>query len=150
MSKHKQFHDNPEAGGHHHYADSAGEASTQCSAFGCKLPGTISTSPTGGNWRCWAHDATEDFTQWQALTQAINEHPALFTLAGRIACMSPYEVEKKWPAVNEWLAARGMGELCRKANTGEWSDRITHEPRSAWAQRIRNYALKLGAAKGQA
>ena len=111
-----------------------------CSAHDCPLTGTMSDSPGGGNWKCWAHDRLEEASQWPYLTRGIHEHRWLFNLADRIATMPPYNLEQKQPEITTYLKSRDRADLCRMKNEGEWSERCAMEPRANWAIRLRNAA----------
>lgn len=112
-----------------------------CIANNCPLVGSISNG-SGGPFHCWAHDRLEESSQWPFLTQGINENLWLFKVADRVATLPLYDLERKQAEIAAYLAGRGMPELARMKNDGTWSERISHEPRSAWVGRLRNAAYK--------
>lgn len=118
-----------------------------CIAHGCQLVGVISNSSgAGSQFHCWAHDRIREPSQWPFMTQGINENLWLFKVAERVACMPLFDLEKKQSEISNYLSGRGRPELSRQKNTGEWSERLSEEPRSAWANRLRNAAFKAAMA----
>lgn len=112
-----------------------------CTAHDCPLCGTISDSPSGGNWKCWAHDRLEEASQWPYLTRGIQENRWLFNFADRITTMPLYDLEQKAEEIAGFLKSRDREDLCRLKNDGQFSERCAMEPHSMWANRLRSAAF---------
>lgn len=111
--------------------------SLACCAHDCPLTGTISSSTSGGNWLCWAHDRAEEAADWPWLTKGIHENRWLFNLASRIISISPYELEVlKAQEIISFLRAKGREDLCRQTIDGK------QESRGSWGSRLRNAAYE--------
>jgi hypothetical protein len=119
-----------------------------CIGHNCPLRGTISDSPAGGNWKCWAHDRLEEASQWPYLTHGINENLWLFKVADRVATMTPVDIDAggKQAEVDLYLRSRNRDDLVRQVNRGEYSERVKLEPIEHWRRRLREAAYAL--AKG--
>lgn len=114
-----------------------------CIAHGCQLVGVFSNSSgAGSQFHCWAHDQLREPSKWPFLTQGITENLWLFKVAEKVACMPLMDLEKKQSEISAYLAGRGRPELARQKNTGEWSERLTEEPRTSWVGRLHNAAFK--------
>lgn len=136
MRKIRQFTDKPEQQQPAQHVHGIG-----CSAHNCPLVGVY--GPIGGAGHCWAHDRLEEASQWPYLTQGIRNNQWLFRVAEKIATMPLYDLEQKSKEIDSYLRAQGRADLCRQANDkGEWSERLTVEPRPSWLSRLRNAAYK--------
>lgn len=55
----------------HTHADRVAQRPGMCTAYGCPLPGTMSTSTAGGEWWCFAHHR-QDAGRLQRITAELN------------------------------------------------------------------------------
>lgn len=118
-----------------------------CAAHGCPLPGVFSDATDGsGDYRCWAHDRSEESSQWPYLSQGIKLNGWLFKLAERVSTMPLYDIEQYSQAIEKYLDAKGRPDLNRLQNDGRWPEALTHEPRPYWVQRLRGAAFKAAMA----
>jgi hypothetical protein len=100
----------------------------RCAAYGCQMPGAMTTSTTGSSeWLCWLHFG-RDAVQWQAITAELNR---VAWLVDAVQAIRRYSSRATvWPVVYRNV---------KKAITlNERSDllNLKNESASAWALRL--------------
>lgn len=109
----------------------------QCGAFGCTLPGAISSNMGQGPWFCGLHhglafDALDPVTSW------IRQHPSEISLLQRVRVCDPYAWDTTLRSnVGDMMRAAGHGQLAPNpdeplgAYTSRLSGALAHAARAA-------------------
>lgn len=114
----------------------SGEHSEYCKAYGCPLPGVVSTSTSGGtDWFCPYH-FSKNATEWAPITAELQR---VKWLADAVTAIRRYSARDCWPRVyanikHEFTLNQRKDLLNRSGESAlHWANRLDRELRDMCA-----------------
>lgn len=118
-----------------------------CHVGDCQQIGTFSESAgPDAKFVCWVHDRVkpEDNSR---LNECIHEYRWLLNLCNRITVIPKVDLENKGSAkqieINKFCEAKGIPQMARKKNEGDYPKTLEWEPQTQWISRFRNFTIDV-------
>lgn len=116
-----------------------------CHVGDCDQIGTFSeSSGPDAKFVCWVHDRIKPEDNHR-LNEGIHNYRWLLNLCNRITVLPEIDLEindgYKQEEINKFCEAKGVPELARKRNNGEFPKTLAWEPKIYWVIRFRNFTL---------
>lgn len=123
------------------------KSSLLCHVGDCDQIGTFSEH-TGQDAKfvCWVHDRVRPEDNHK-LNEGLHNYRWLLNLCNKITTMPAIDLEindgKKQEEVNQFCAAKGVPEIARKRNSGDYPKTLKWEPQIHWVSRFRNFTIDV-------